>query len=240
MCARKSLALIGLLAGCAAPDMAAPPAAREPAASFAGWSSFMLPGKRATRYTPQWLDGRAVVRADAEASCSMYRRPLRLLPQQLGTLRFSWKAPIMIPRADLSNHETADSPVRVVLAFEGDMARLSAADKTLFEFAQLLTGEMPPYASLMYVWDNKAPVGSVIAGGRSKRIRKIVVDSGPTQADVWRFHERSIVADYRRAYGEEPGSLIGVALMTDTDNTLARTHAWYGPVQVVAADGRVY
>jgi len=74
----------------------------------------------------------------------------------------------------------------------------------------------------------------------SERVRKIVVDSDSAHADAWRFHERSIVADYRRAYGEEPGALIGVALMTDTDNTRSRTHAWYGPVQLIAAEGRVH
>lgn len=35
------------------------------------------------------------------------------------------------------------------------------------DLSQLVTGETPPYTSLMYVWDNKAPVGSVIASGRA-------------------------------------------------------------------------
>ena len=41
------------------------------------------------------------------------------------------------------------------------------------------------------------------------------------------------MADFRRAFGEEPGRLVAVALMTDTDNTQARAEAWYGPVELV-------
>ena len=47
----------------------------------------------------------------------------------------------------------------------------------------------------------------------------IVVDSGDARAGTWQLHERDIVADYRAAFGEEPPPIVGIALMTDTDNT---------------------
>jgi hypothetical protein len=34
-------------------------------------------------------------------------------------------------------------------------------------------------------------------------------------------------------YGERPGALIGMGVMTDTDNTQTKAQAWYGPVQVL-------
>lgn len=45
------------------------------------------------------------------------------------------------------------------------------------------------------------------------------------------------MADFRRAFGEEPGALIGVALMTDADNTRASAEASYGEVRLLAPDG---
>jgi hypothetical protein len=33
-------------------------------------------------------------------------------------------------------------------------------------------------------------------------------------------------------FGEAPGALLGVALMTDSDNTRSNTHAYYGPISV--------
>jgi len=82
------------------------------------------------------------------------------------------------------------------------------------------------------VWDAAAPVGTVIVNPRSDRIRKIVVDSGPTQLRRWREHRRNLAADYRLAFGEEPGALAAIALMTDSDNTASRAQSWYGPVDL--------
>jgi hypothetical protein len=48
-------------------------------------------------------------------------------------------------------------------------------------------------------------------------------------------YERDIRADYRKAFGEEPGRLIAVGIMTDTDNTKSTAQAWYGPVVLGAA-----
>jgi hypothetical protein len=40
-------------------------------------------------------------------------------------------------------------------------------------------------------------------------------------------------ADYKRAYGEVPGDLIGIALLTDTDNTKSETRAFYGDIELI-------
>jgi hypothetical protein len=218
------------LAGCAA--VVAPPKASDD-----GWHAFVLPGKRATQYTPGWQGGQAVVQADADSAASMWRRSVMVEPSELGRMRFSWRVGALIPTADLTDRDSEDSPVRIVLAFDGDHATLSPRNRMLFELAQAVTGEPPPYATLMYVWDNAAPLESVIPGNRTDRIRKIVVDSGAAQLGVWRLHERDLAADYRRAFGEPPGRLIGVALMTDSDNTRSQVRAWYRDVQLLGVDG---
>jgi hypothetical protein len=100
----------------------------------------------------------------------------------------------------------------------------------MFELAELLTGEPPPFATLMYVWEGSAPLESVIVNPRSDRIRKIVVDSGPAMLGRWRDHQRSIATDFERAYGEAPGALRSIALMTDSDNTGGSARTWYGPL----------
>jgi len=99
-----------------------------------------------------------------------------------------------------------------------------------FQLVETLTGEVPPYAMLMYVWDNHAAVDTVLPGARSDRVRKIVLESGDTHLRRWRNYRRNLFVDFQRAFGEPPGRLIGMALMTDTDNTGAATEAWYGDV----------
>lgn len=176
------------------------------------------------------IEGRDVVVAVAASSASLMRRKLRLAPENLGLARFSWRVPELIAGADMALRDADDSPVRVVLAFEGDRSRFSQKDALLSELTLALTGEAMPYATLMYVWCNTRPVGTVIRAPRTDRIRKLVVESGPVRLGQWLDYERDISADFERAFGEKAGALVGVALMTDTDNTRSTAKAWYGPV----------
>jgi hypothetical protein len=247
---RRSLAgmafAAALVAGCTLPisDRSDPVAtggatqADDPAVTgaFSGWAVRHFPGKRHTAYRLERIDGRDTVRADADRSVSMFRRAVRVEASALGTIRFSWRVPRSIDGADLRNRQAEDSPVRLVLAFAGDTSRLPMRDRMMFELAQAVTGEAPPYATLMYVWDNQAPEDTLIPSNSTARIQKIVVDSGPTALGRWRDHERRIADDFRRAFGEEPGALVGIGVMTDTDNTGKRTRAWYGPVELRAAE----
>ena len=95
----------------------------------------------------------------------------------------------------------------------------------------MLTGEEPPYATLMYVWDTHAPIDTLVTSPRTDRIRKWVLDSGPAELGRWRDHRRDLRADFVQAFGEAPGRLRSVALMTDADNTGGSARAWYGPLQ---------
>jgi hypothetical protein len=221
------LALAGLtaLAGCVLTPRAGPQAPVSEA-----WQAVSLPGKAPTHYAWTYKDGRTAIGARADNSASMWRRQLPVPPERLGEVDFSWWVTAMIEGASVADADREDAPARVLFAFDGDSGRLSPRNRMMFELAQALTGEAPPYATLMYVWDATAPVGSVIPNPRTDRVRKIVVDSGSEHLGQWRDHRRDLVADFRRAFGEEPGPLLAIAVMTDSDNTHSTASAWYGPV----------
>ena len=165
----------------------------------------------------------------------MVRQVVRFEPDELRRVRFSWKVPDLIAQADMALRESDDSPVRIVLAFEGDRSKFSTKNAMLSELARALTGEEMPYATLMYVWCNTRQPGSVIVNPRTDRIRKLVVESGTGKLRQWVDYERNIRADYEKAFGEAPGALVGIGIMTDSDNTRSTTQAWYGPVTVETA-----
>jgi hypothetical protein len=223
-----------VLAGCAAPPL--PPQAPPDvgAVNGAGWQAVLLPGKEPTRYAWGEKDGRPALSATSDRSASMWRRKLDLPASTLGELSFSWWVEDLVPDANVAEQDREDAPARVMLAFGGDVSKLPQRTRMMFDLAEALTGEPPPYATLMYVWDGSAPVGSVIINPRTDRIRKIVVDSGPEHLRSWRDHRRDVVADFRKAFGEDPGPLQAVAVMTDTDNTRSRARTWYGPVATVS------
>ena len=197
------------------------------------WEPQHLPGKAPSRYRYAYTDARHALLAQADSSASLLRQKRQVPASQLGQVRFSWKVPALIANADMALRDADDSPVRLLLVFDGDRSRFSMKDAMLSELAQTLTGEPMPYATLMYVWCNKRAPGSVIINPRTDRIRKLVVESGTAHLNQWRGYERQIAADFEQAFGEPPGNLLGIGLMTDTDNTRSHTQAWYGPVTLV-------
>ena len=225
-----------VLAGCAS----APPPVAEAAPSqlplvFGAadklrWQPLQLPGKLRTAFRLDQQAGRACVQAEAVGSASMLRHKLRVGAEQLGQLHFEWQVANLLEGADMTQRETEDSPVRVVLAFDGDRRQFSARNAMLSELTRAVTGEDMPYAMLMYVWSNDLPVGTVITNPRTDRIRKIVVESGPQRLRQWLRYERDIAADFGLAFGEPMGPLQSIAIMTDADNTQGRTQAWYGEI----------
>ena len=241
LAAACAAALLLLLAGCATPS-GHPPAevASSPWARFAQrpWFHQALPGKTHTVFRYESVDGRDAVAAYAASSASLLRQDLRVEPPDLGRLRFSWKVPALIADADLTRRDKADAVVRVVLVFDGDRDRLSARDAALSELLHVTTGEPLPYATLMYVWSTGRPADAVVRNPRTDRVRKLVLESGPARLDQWIDYERDIRADYERVFGEPPGALVGLAIMTDSDNTRSQARAWYGPLQLLPPTGR--
>jgi hypothetical protein len=196
------------------------------------WQHFTLPGKKSTEFTYTRMDGRDAMSVVAISSASMLRQVVRIEPQELDSVRFSWKVPALIKDADMALREADDSPVRIVLAFEGDRSKFSPKNSMLSELSHALTGEAMSYATLMYVWCNQREPGSMVINPRTDRIRKMVVQSGPKQLNQWLDYTRNIREDYERAFGEPPGALVGIGIMTDSDNTHSTTKAWYGPVRL--------
>lgn len=227
---RISIVLSGLLlVACGTP----PPAPED----LRSWHAVPLPGKPATVYSSEFKAGRPALRAQADRSASLLRRFWPLPASQLGEVQFSWWVDAPLAGADLTVAGQGDAPARILFAFDGDHARLSPRNRVLFDLAEAISGERPPHATLMYVYGNRPEhLGRTIVHARTDRIRKIVLDAGSTHAGRWRDHRRNLAEDFRQAFGEAPGPLLSVALLTDADNTQQQAHAWYGPVTMHPGD----
>lgn len=235
------------IAGCVSPRPGSEPVSRKSGAALptfstnrpeglpAGWKPLvLLKAKKPTDYRLVKEDGRTVLLARASASSSALMHELNVDPLEQPWLNWQWKITHLLTAADNTRRTTEDSPVRIVLGFDGDKASLPFVDQMLFETAKVVTGHDFPYATLMYIWENRLPVGTVIRSAHSSRIKMMVAATGPEGVGEWREFTRNIVEDFEKAYGEKPGRLLGVGVLTDTDNTGETVEAWYGDIRLLS------
>lgn len=205
-------------------------AAKAPVSPVAPWSHFRFPGKAATLYSYAFEDGRPTMLGRSSASSSVLRREVDIPAAQIGAINFEWKVPALLKPCEGVTLDKDDSSARVFLTFEGDRNKFSAKNAVVSELAHLLMGEPLPYATLAYVWSNDQPLESVINSARTDRVRSIVVESGSVHLNQWQTYERNIRTDFEKVFGEAPGALLRVAVMTDNDSTCSPVSAWYGAV----------
>ncbi|BDT76801.1 hypothetical protein PKF023_06040 [Polynucleobacter yangtzensis] len=199
-----------------------------------GWNFYRIaPFKKNTVYRLESYQGKTVLSANSKTSASGLAVKLR--PRQASNLllQWEWKALNPIVNADNADGYADDAPLRILVAFDGNKSKLPLKEKMTFEMANLISGQEMPYATLMYIWSGKSPVDTIITNAHTSRIKMIVVDSGWDNLGQWHKHQRDLAADYKRAYGEAPGEVIGIALLTDTDNTKSETRAFYGDIELI-------
>ena len=196
-----------------------------------GWEPWELSKfKKPTQYQLVSQDGKTVIKASAHASASGLVHRLAVDPRQFPLLEWRWKVSELITAADNTRKNTEDSPVRVVVSFDGDIDKLPLGDRLFFDNMRALSGKQPPYATLMYIWENRAAKDTVIPNLHTSRVKMIVAESGRGKLGEWQEVVRNVYEDYKRAFGEEPGNITSIGIMTDTDNTGANVHAYYGDI----------
>ena len=117
------------------------------------------------------------------------------------------------------------------MSFAGDLDSLPMDEQVFFGNVKLVSGQQLPYATLMYIWENRVTRGNVIPNAHTSRIKMIVAESGREKLGTWQEVTRNVYNDYRRAFGEEPGRIIAIGIMTDTDNTREHASAYYGDIR---------
>jgi hypothetical protein len=197
----------------------------------AGWKPLTF--KKIDRHTTYTLvkDGNeVVVRALAESSASGLVREIKIDPKEYPIIQWRWKVMNILKNGDVSRKEGDDYPARIYITFEYDPSRLGLFEKAKYEMIRLVYGQYPPIGAINYIWESKAPKGTMVPNPYTDRVIMIVVESGESKLNQWVSQERNIYEDYRKAFGQEPPKISGVAIMTDTDNTGESATAYYGDI----------
>lgn len=174
-----------------------------------GWQKKSFAGE--THYSLENSDGQLALRADSSAAASGRYREVNVDLNKTPILNWRWKAGGILTGNDEHTRAGDDYPARIYVVFSGGV---------MFWRTRAIN----------YVWSNKQPVGSSWPNAFTDHAHMIAIQSGSTRVGQWVIERRDVRADYRHAFGEEPGHVDAVAIMTDTDNTGAVATAWYGDI----------
>jgi len=198
-----------------------------------GWEALTFPrAPRHTRYTVVRDDAGWVLRAESERAASGLYRPVDLDPREHRTLSWRWKVESVPARPDPRHREGDDYAARVYVAFRYDPGNAGLWQRARYGAQRLIHGRYPPGLALVYVWENRLPVGTVFDSPYSDRVKIVVTRSGTADVGRWVSETRDVYEDYRRIVGAEPSRIEGVALMTDTDDTGGRVIAYYDAIRL--------
>jgi len=206
----------------------------NPGSAFpADWEALTFPNiDRWTQYSlvQDKDNGRTVVFAESDRSASGLIRRKRFNPLDYPIIQWDWKIEGVLPNGDVRRKEGDDYPARLYVAFEFDSASADWWQRTRHKAASLVAGKPLPGSALNYIWTTKEPEGLIVSNPFSEEVKMVVVRSGDSKAGSWVRQRRNLVDDYRQAFGRMPPPVIGIAIMSDSDNTGGRVSAYYGDI----------
>lgn len=187
--------------------------ARFSQGDLSGWQIKIFSGE--TRYALEKSNGNLALRADSHASASGRFREVNIDLSTTPILNWRWKIDGVLEGVDERTRQGDDYAARIYVVFSGGV---------MFWRTRAIN----------YVWSNNQPAGSSWPNAFTGRAHMIAIESGAARAGQWMSARRDVRADYRRAFGEEPGHVDAVAIMTDTDNSSGVATAWYGDIWFTA------
>jgi hypothetical protein len=204
----------------------------RPGAPVVPWEPWLIVrGNPLTKYRAAEVDGVVALEAEGVEGGSGMTRNIRIDPQAQPVIEWRWRVPL--PDAGgppLTVTSRASPMARLSLAFHGDPHKLDFEDRVKLRMAKALTINGLPYASLLYVWMVNQPVDTVLHSPHTDRVRMIVAESGVERAGQWITLRRNVAEDFRRAFGEEPGDIVAVGLMTDPGDDGSPRRTIYGDI----------
>jgi hypothetical protein len=180
---------------------------------------------------------RAAFRARSECSASglvlsLDDIDLRRTPR----LAWRWKIERGLDIADERSKAGDDFAARVYVMFRFDKAAASLWERLRHRLARAIYGDEIPGRALNYVWASRAPPGSDWPNPYSAEAHMLVLRSGSTGAGEWQRELVDLLADHRRLLGEPRTPALSLALMSDSDNTCARTTAYFADFRLLGAE----
>lgn len=177
-----------------------------------GWSVQSFVGFNDYRVVMDGPDD--VLQAESQATASSLYFKTNIDLRDYPVLSWRWKIESTVTGGDVRFKTSDDYPARIYVVFPHWF--------------------YPKTRSINYIWANQLPKGEVVASPYTENSQIVAIESGDGRAGEWIAEHRNVYEDYRRIFGEEPGSVGAIAIMTDSDDTGSSARAWYDDIRFQA------
>ncbi len=222
------------LGGLLGPRLAGADGIPLPTPGSDGWRPLVFRGTpNQTRYTLEVFEGMEVAKAESNCGASglvLHLDAIRL--DQTPFLSWRWRVDRGL---DLSQEQTKaedDFAARVYIMFELDKSRASILQRLRHRLAKLIYGKDIPGSALNFVWTSRLPAGTVWDNPFEPSAKMIALAQGASTS--WRSETVDVVARYRELFGTPIPPAMGLAIMSDSDNSCQRTEARFADFKFMA------
>jgi len=188
-----------------------------------------------TAYRLRRWDGVNAVEAVAVKSMAVLTRALAVDLAKTPVLCWRWRVDAPVAGADMAKRSGDDYAARVYLTFAVPEENLDVRARAELALARSIWNSQLPDAALIYIWDNRYPVGTEHPNANSDRARMMVVESGTAKAGRWVGERRDVAADFKRAFDGVPGRVTALAIASDTDDTGESARAGFADFHFTSA-----
>jgi hypothetical protein len=199
------------------------PHIREEFADLGNWEPLIFPEiPRHTLYSIESDGATHYLKTESKASSSgliytghfdVYRYP---------KIHWRWKVDNVYTGEQVNKARTKegdDYPIRIYIIFQYEPERADPLQRLTYAAAKRRYGEYPPHSALNYVWASNYSSESTMTNPYSSRSKMIFLQMGDEKKGRWIEESVNILADYQRAFGENPPATASLAIMNDSDDT---------------------
>ena len=193
---------------------------REDFNNLENWRPLFFPKiNKHTLYTIEKEGINSYLKAESNASASGLLLNKEFNVYDYPNVRWRWKIRNVYRKGNAGEKSGDDYPIRVYVIFKYDPAVASFGTKLKYGIAKAIYGEYPPHSSLNYIWESRTHDKNIIISPFASESKMLVLESGDENAGKWIEEKIDIIKDYKKAFGEDPPSIAGLAIMNDSDNT---------------------
>ncbi len=174
-----------------------------------GWKSKSFHGE--TKYNFITENDKSYLQAYSMQSASALYKKIKIDIRSTPYLNWSWRVDQPLPPLQEMEKNGDDYAARVYIVFKTGLTPLSAR-------------------ALNYVWSSNDTVGKFWPNAFTEQAIMIPLRSKQDAPHTWQYEKVNIKEDLLRYFDSLPKYIVGVAIMTDTDNSNNSAIASYGDI----------